>query len=198
VNSGGQNGSGAGPVALVAWPTEAALREALAARGRPRLLVLAEGVTPPPAPDCLEDWIHVPASEEEMRARIDALAARAESHLPGAPHLDDEGFLRYGSRTVHLPPVEARLVGALVERFGRVVGANTLVRAAWPQGTSSRGTLDVRISRLRRRIGPLGLVLRTVRQRGWMLDVAGAGDGDGKADTPPPSHGRLQPETRHR
>ena len=30
-------------VALVAWPTEAALRDALAARGQPRVLVVTDG-----------------------------------------------------------------------------------------------------------------------------------------------------------
>jgi DNA-binding response OmpR family regulator len=159
-------------VALLAWPTEAALREVLAARGQPRLLVVAEGHRPPWSPDCLEDWVHIPATEEELRTRIATLQARAESHLPVVPHLDEEGFLRFGSRSVYLPPVEARLAGALVERFGRVVSAATLVRAAWPEGTSSRGTLDVRISRLRRRLGGLDLVIRTVRQRGWMLEAA--------------------------
>ena len=158
-------------VALVAWPTEAGLRDALAARGQPRLLVVAEGHQPPPCPDCLEDWVQAPVTEQEMRARIATLEARAESHRPAVPEVDDEGFLHFGSRSVYLPPVEARLARALVERFGRVVSATTLVRAAWPEGTSSRGTLDVRISRLRRRLAGLDLVIRTVRQRGWMLEV---------------------------
>jgi DNA-binding response OmpR family regulator len=135
--------------------------------------VVAEGHRPPPSPDCLEDWVQIPATEDELRARIATLQARAESHLPSVPELDEEGFLHFGSRSVYLPPVEARLAGALVERFGRVVSAATLVRAAWPEGTSSRGTLDVRISRLRRRLVGLDLVIRTVRQRGWMLEAAG-------------------------
>jgi DNA-binding response OmpR family regulator len=122
----------------------------------------------------LEDWVQVPATEDELRARIATLQARAESHLPTVPELDEEGFLHFGARSAYLPPVEARLAGALVERFGRVVSAATLVRAAWPEGTSSRGTLDVRISRLRRRLIDLGLVIRTIRQRGWMLEAAGA------------------------
>lgn len=163
-------------VALVAWPAEAARREVLAAQERARLLVIAEGVAPPPLLDCLEDWIHAPAPEDEVRARMEALEVRARCHHPVVPELDGEGFLHFGSRWVHLPPVEARLAGVMVERFGRVVGATTLVRAGWPQGTSSRGTLDVRIHRLRRRLSPLGLVIRTVRQRGWMLEAAGPDD----------------------
>jgi Transcriptional regulatory protein, C terminal len=185
------------PVALVAWPTEPALRDALAARGHPRLLVVAKGHQPPACPDCLEDWIQAPVTEEEMRARIATLRARAESHLLPVPELDEEGFLRFGSRSVYLPPVEARLARALVQRFGRVVSATTLVRAAWPEGTSSRGTLDVRISRLRRRLAGLDLVIRTVRQRGWMLEAAErpalpaagpfvAAPGPGARQCPPP------------
>jgi DNA-binding response OmpR family regulator len=164
-------------VTLVAWPSEAALRDALAARGQPRLLVVAEGEQPPPSPDCLEDWVQAPASETEMRARMAVLRCRAESHRPVVPELDEEGLLHFGSRSVYLPPVEARLAGALIERFGRVVSAATLVRAAWPGGTSSRGTLDVRISRLRRRLADLDLAIRTVRQRGWILGVAESDSG---------------------
>jgi hypothetical protein len=160
------------PVALVAWPAEAVLRDALAARGQPRLLVVAEGEPPPSSADCLEDWVQAPASEAEIKARMATLRSRAQSHRPVVPELDEEGFLHFGSRSVYLPPVEARLAGALIERFGRVVSAATLVRAAWPGGTSSRGTLDVRISRLRRRLAALDLAIRTVRQRGWILGVA--------------------------
>jgi DNA-binding winged helix-turn-helix (wHTH) protein len=77
--------------------------------------------------------------------------------------------------------VEARLAGALLDRFGRVVGAATLMRAGWPGEPASRGKLDVRIHRLRRRLVPLGLEVKTVRQRGWLLaaiEVDGAGEVD--------------------
>ena len=157
---------------IVAWPAGAAEREALAREGVPRLLVVEEGVNPPPLLDCLEDWVQAPAAETELRARREALALRADRHHRLAPHLDEEGFLSFGTGRVHLPPVEARLAAALLDRYGAVVSAARLSRAGWPGAVPSRGMLDVRIHRLRRRLEPLGLVLRTVRQRGWILEPA--------------------------
>ena len=161
---------------VVPWPAEADRRAALAAEGSPRLLILDAGTSPPPLLDCLEDWVHAPVDEAEMHARFEALRLRVRCHRLAVPELDDEGFLRFGSRQVYLPPVEARLAGALLERFGRVVGAERLMRAGWPGETPGRGKLDVRIHRLRRRLAPLGLVVRTVRQRGWMMTAAEDGN----------------------
>jgi hypothetical protein len=168
-----------GAVIIVAWPAGTAQREALAREGVPRLLVVEEGVSPPPLVDCLEDWVQAPASETELRSRREALALRADCHHRVVPHLDQEGLLSFGGGSVYLPPVEARLAAALLDRYGAVVSAARLGRAGWPGVVASRGMLDVRIHRLRRRLEPLGLVLRTIRQRGWILEPAAPGDSSG-------------------
>lgn len=191
-------------VALIVWPAEAARRDGLAARGQPRLLVVDDGVEPPQMHDCLEDWVRAPAGEQELQARTEALAVRARCHHRVVPVLDEEGFVRFGSHWVHLPPVEARLVGALLERLGAVVGSPRLIRAGWPEGGASRAMLDVRIHRLRRRLAPLGLVIRTVRQRGWILEVLEVNLADGvgpvtdkgQTGVDERSHERRPPETR--
>ncbi len=158
-------------VTVVAWPAGADVREALSASGEPRLLVVAEGTRAPVLLDCLEDWVHAPAREDEMRARMEALALRARAHHTFVPALDDDGRLHFGTSWVQLPPVEARLATVMVERYDRLVGPTALMRSGWPDGASTRSTLDVRIHRLRRRLGPLGLVIRTVRRRGWVLEA---------------------------
>lgn len=159
-------------VALVRWPTEADRRAALAEGDVPRLLLLEAGAAPPEILDCLEDWIRVPAADADLRARIRALEARCHHHLRLVPELDVHGVLRFGNAWVSLPPVEARLVEALIERFGAVVGRETLRRAVWPGSSPGRNVLDVHVLRLRRRLAPLGLVIRTVRSRGYMLEAA--------------------------
>src|SRR2546422_2521905 len=111
---------------LVRWPNEAEQRKQLAERHIPRLLLVDDGIPPPESLDCLEDWIRLPAAESDVRARIDALLARARAHLRTAPEIDGHGVLRYGNGWVSLPPVEARLADALVDRFGAVVGRDTL------------------------------------------------------------------------
>ncbi|MDP8936794.1 MAG: helix-turn-helix domain-containing protein [Actinomycetota bacterium] len=63
---------------------------------------------------------------------------------------------------------------ALLDRFGAVASRETLIRAGWPCGAPGRNALDVHVLRLRRRLAPLPLAIRTVRSRGYLLEVAPA------------------------
>jgi DNA-binding response OmpR family regulator len=165
-------------VVLVRWPAESARRDELRQEGRPCLLLLEDGVAPPVAePDDLEDWIRVPAADTDLRARVDGLVRRSEARAadPG-PRLDDDGVLRLGDQWVSLPPVEARLTAALLDRFGAVVSRDALARAGWPAGAPGRNALDVHMLRLRRRLSPLALAIRTVRSRGYLLERVSASE----------------------
>jgi DNA-binding response OmpR family regulator len=159
-------------VALVRWPVEESRRLSLRDRGIPRLLLVDDGPPPKVGADCLEDWIRVPADEADVRARVEALERRAEQHGPGRPLLDEDGLLRFNGGWVSIPPVEARLVAALIDRMGAVVSRDALGRAGWPAGTPGRNALDVHVLRLRRRIAPLGLAITTVRARGYLLEAS--------------------------
>jgi DNA-binding response OmpR family regulator len=66
--------------------------------------------------------------------------------------------------------VEGRLTAALLDRFGAVVSRDSLARAGWPDGAPGRNALDVHMLRLRRRVAPLALAIRTVRSRGYLLE----------------------------
>jgi len=156
----------------VRWPADSVRREELRASGVPRILLLEGGALPPVAPDDLEDWIRVPASDGDLQARVDGLRRRTEARTDPAPELDDDGVLRLGDRWVSLPPVEARLTTALLERFGTVVSRDALGRAGWPAGSPGRNALDVHMLRLRRRLSPLRLAIKTVRSRGYLLERA--------------------------
>jgi DNA-binding response OmpR family regulator len=91
-------------------------------------------------------------------------AARAAS-----PRLDDSGRLYVGSSWVELSPIEYRLVGPLLDNFGALVRREALLAAAWTEAHPSPNQLDVHILRLRRRLEPAGLRLRTLRSRGYSL-----------------------------
>lgn len=152
------------------WPLEAERRQRLVETEVPRLLLVEDG-QPPPAPrDCLEDWVRVPVSELEMRARVAALEMRSSRHSTHHPEMDDDGVLRFAGEWVSLPPVEARLTRALLDRYGAVVGRDALARAGWPEGSPGRNALDVHVLRLRRRLSTVGLAIRTVRSRGYLLE----------------------------
>jgi len=167
-----QRGNG-GEVVLVRWPEEETRLERLRAAGAPRLLLVGEHLAAPASIDPLEDWIRLPAAEDDLRTRVATLAARAGQAV-AAPNVDGDGLLRYRGRWVTLSPVERALAAALVDRFGAVVGRDTLVRRAWPGGSPTRNALDVHMLRLRRRISSLGLEVRTVRARGYLLQATEA------------------------
>jgi two-component system OmpR family response regulator len=157
-------------VVLLRWPEEGERLGQLRVSGAPRLLLVEGDGELPELVDCLEDWIRFPADARDMRARIVRLASLSETEeLP--PQVDGDGLLRYRGRWVALPPVEGVLVAMLVDRFGAVVGRDTLSRRTWPAGEPTRA-LDVCMLRLRRRIAPLGLEVRTVHSRGFLMQAA--------------------------
>lgn len=159
-------------VVLLRWPLERERREALAGLNAARLLLVEDGATPPEPEDCVEDWIRVPAAEADVKLRVRALAARGRAHTTSVPVLDRDGVLRFASGWVSLPPVESRLTTAFLDRFGAVVSREALARAGWPDGSPGRNALDVHVLRLRRRLLPVSLVIRTVRSRGYLLEPA--------------------------
>lgn len=173
-------------VALVQWPAEKDRREALRRSGQPRLLLVERGAPPIPV-DEFEDWIRLPADDLDLRVRVESLRRRTGSDASLVPDLDDDGVLRLGDRWVSLPPVEARLTSALLERFGAVVSREALARSGWPGGSPGRNALDVHVLRLRRRLAPLHLAIRTVRSRGYLLERSDGG-GQVAPDTARPLH----------
>lgn len=162
-------------VELLRWPHDQERREGLRSQGLPRLLLVDPDQPPPVVTDPLEDWVRLPASDVDVEARVRALLHRSGRHLEPRPTLDPDGVLRHGDGWVSLPPVEARLMSALLGRFGAVVSREQLARAGWPQGAPGRNALDVHMLRVRRRIAPLELVIRTIRSRGYLLEGVAAG-----------------------
>lgn len=162
----------AGDVVLVHWPAEAERREALRVAGRLRVLLVEADAEPPVSGDTAEDWARMPVAQVDLRARVRGLQARVAASRPLVPTIDADGVLRLGEGWVAIPPVEARLVRALLERHGTVVGREALLRAGWGDRAPSRNALDVHVLRLRRRLEPLGVAVRTVRSRGYLLEVA--------------------------
>lgn len=158
---------------MVHYPAERDRLDALRQEDAPRLLLVEEDEPPPQVLDCLEDWVRLPVSDADLDARKHALATRHEEHSPERPELDENGVLRRGAAWVALPPVEARLFAALLERMGRVTTRNDLNSAGWPEEAPDRNVLDVHILHLRRKTAALGLAIRTIRSRGYLLEAVG-------------------------
>lgn len=168
------------------WPWEADTRTRLAREGRPRLLLVDEGTAPPIVEDPLEDWTRWPAAEADVRARLETLSLRSSlgGSVAGQPSLDEDGVVRHAGSWVSLPPVEARLTRLLLERYGAVVSREALAKAGWPDGAPGRNALDVHVLRLRRRLAEVGLAIRTVRSRGYLLEGSHRVHPPGEASRP--------------
>lgn len=156
-------------VALVQWPSDQELREELATQGHPRLLLVEPDADPPVCADVLEDWVRLPVSRADRNARVRALESRLDEAPPPVPSVDRHGTLEYRELRTQLSAIQAELVKPMIERFGAVVSRDTLVAVAWPDSDASANTLDVTIGRLRRQLLPIGLRIRTVRSRGYLL-----------------------------
>ena len=160
-------------VHLIRWPAQEERRLELHATHQPRLLMVDDGSIAPHVGDVLEDWIRLPADQNDVRARVAVLRERARSlEERDAPNLGADGVLRCCGLSTVLPPIERRLVEVLLDRFGVVVGRDSLVKAGWPGKAPDRNVLDVHIGRLRKHLAAVNLVLTTVRSRGYMLVLA--------------------------
>lgn len=159
-------------IALIRWPAEADRLPALRDDRIPRLLLVDADAAPPVAADEFEDWVRVPAPERDLRARLAGLSRRARFAGRRHPEIDGDGVVRFGARHAAVPPVEGRIAMALIDRFEAVVSREDLTEAGWPGGNPSRNALDVHVLRLRRRLTDVGLSIRTVRSRGYLLEAA--------------------------
>jgi hypothetical protein len=156
------------PVVL-RWPAGQKRRRELADLGVPRLFLVNSDAAPPVCADPLEDWVRLPCDERDIDARMNALRARATGTPSARPRLDGNGRLLRSNRWVPLSPIEEQLCGLLIGEFGAVVSDRRLMAAAWPNGAATPTGLRLQMTRLRRRIDDLGLEVRSVRGKGYVL-----------------------------
>lgn len=158
-------------VKLVRWPADEHRREHYKKLGIPVLLVVEAGCQPPICADAREDWIRAPVSRADLDARMATL--RAKAWAGRLPEIDPVGVIRYNGRSCAVSPTEADLLHCLVRDFGEVVPRSRLLECL-PERPArcQRNALDLHIMRIRRRIGAIGLVIRTVWGQGYLLEIA--------------------------
>jgi two-component system OmpR family response regulator len=154
-------------VVILHWPAQSDRIEDLERLGVPRLLLVEPTSPPPPSTSCIEDWMRLPVDDASLRARLLALAAHAERH-PIVPTLDEHGRLTHRGESVFLSLTDQRIAELLVDHFGEVVSEEALLDHSATDGRNDQ-TLRVNVSRLRRRISPLGLAITCVRGHGYVL-----------------------------
>jgi hypothetical protein len=155
-------------VAVLRWPEQQDDRERLDRHVLPRLLLINDETAPPCSHSCLEDWIRLPAAEEDVRARLEALLDHASRHPP-TPTVDPWGQISFRGGTIFLSPRETAIAKILAGHFATPVTDEELITQAWPDGDATGTAVRVHISRLRKRIAKVGLTIKTIRAYGYMM-----------------------------
>jgi len=151
-------------VRLVRWPADAGLRDELAERGVPRLLLVDPGVVPPRL-EAGEDWIRLPADERDVAARLQRLAVLHDRRRR-RPWLRGTVIDHVGHWTV--PDDAVALLGMLVDRFGQLVTWDELVQSLGPDA-GDEPEIARRVAALGSHVAPAGLAVHAVGGRGVVL-----------------------------
>lgn len=133
----------------------------------------------------VDDYVTKPYSARELVLRLRALSRRRSSVPPeesiviGALKIDRAARrVEVAGASVELTRREFDLLLHLAERLGRVQTRDGLVTDVWREVADSGRVVDTTVKRLRKKLGPKGPAIRTVRGVGYTLvaDEAGAGD----------------------
>jgi DNA-binding response OmpR family regulator len=81
--------------------------------------------------------------------------------------------LRFAGVRVPLSPRELALTELLMQKAGRVVTKESIVArlSSW-EADFSENSVEVYVHRLRKRFGELGVVIRTIRGFGYVMEAA--------------------------
>jgi two-component system OmpR family response regulator len=127
-----------------------------------------------------DDYMAKPFDIREFEARVRSLlrrqaGLRSSTVNLGALSLDLTSRQFSGNdQVIDLPPRERALLELLVMRAGKVVAKEAIVQSVTSlEDILSDNAIEQYISRLRRRLQPLGLNLRTVRGLGYLLERPG-------------------------
>lgn len=126
-----------------------------------------------------DDYLRKPFALAELQARIRALARRGAGTRPdrlksGPVRIDFSARrLERAGESVALTGREWAVLESLAARLGHVVPRSEVLEMAWGEATPAASeSLDVILSRLRRKLGPAtqGFSIRTVRGEGYVLE----------------------------
>lgn len=118
-----------------------------------------------------DDFVVLPATAEELWARLRRLLARSRPRAPGAVVIDPESMsVTVGGRSVRLAPRELQVLSVLSAEAGRAFTRAELGLRGWGArpGRQTR-TVDIHVRWLREKLGPDGGMVETVRGVGYRL-----------------------------
>lgn len=129
-----------------------------------------------------DDYLVKPFDLPELVARLRALKRRSEGRVSETLTLGElvldlahRELLHRGER-VRLSPREMALTELLMHKAGRVVPKESIVAtlSSW-ESDFSENSVEVYVHRLRKRFAELGVVIKTVRGFGYVMEAAASG-----------------------
>lgn len=151
------------------WPEHAEERSWCRQNRVPRILLVNTGQCPPEPVDLYEDWVRPPISNEDLSVRVQTLVSRQLEY--DRPQVDPHGSLTYHGKRLNISPTQVDLSLCLVRSFSKLVLRGALANCLPGDGRSgSRNVLDLHMARLRRKLAPVGLTIRTVWGCGYVLE----------------------------
>ena len=128
-----------------------------------------------------DDFIAKPFDLAVLTAKIQALLRRTYDFSGAVPLLEcqgailnlSDGTLLCGNERLTLTKNEHRILQVLFENRGRIVSRQTLMQRLWESDSFvDENTLSVNITRLRRKLEPLGYggLIRTKKGEGYLVE----------------------------
>ncbi|NIY73149.1 response regulator transcription factor [Marivivens donghaensis] len=125
-----------------------------------------------------DDYLTKPFEMDELEARLRAMARRknlefAERETLGALVFDRSARQLFkDDKPLDIPRKEISTLECLLERRGRIVSKAQLIAHIYGTGSDAEeSVVEPHVSRLRKRLEPLGLRIKTARGLGYMLEI---------------------------
>ncbi|CRL10107.1 Transcriptional regulatory protein tctD [Phaeobacter italicus] len=125
-----------------------------------------------------DDYLTKPFEMDELEARLRAMARRKNLEFAARDRLGPLVFDRTArqvlkdDRPLDIPRKEISTLECLLERRGRIVSKAHLITQIYGTGSDAEDSaIEPHVSRLRKRLEPYGLRIKTARGLGYMLEV---------------------------
>ncbi len=127
-----------------------------------------EGITNPVAPEIGRMGLLVRALSDHLQAR------RRTYRIAGSDLVVQGSMIAVDGVVGEFTHKERAVFEMLAASPGAVVSRPALLAHVWGSSTADPHALETTVGRLRRRLGPCGVAVRTCRRRGYQLDPAPA------------------------
>ncbi|PJE27286.1 Transcriptional regulatory protein tctD [Pseudooceanicola marinus] len=125
-----------------------------------------------------DDYLTKPFEMDELEARLRAMARRKELEFSARDALGPLVFDRTSRQLLQdetpldIPRKEIATLECLLERRGRIVSKAQLITHVYGTGSDAEDSaIEPHVSRLRKRLDPFGIKIKTARGLGYMLEI---------------------------